>query len=363
MTRGEQHSQGRSEHRQSVHSHSVHSHWDEFELFEAASDFTSPPTSCEACALRLAQLRAGLTRLRELGAAGDARDAALAERILAVTVSETLDWRGDLRIVVAFAREALRTSPWLRLAAALLVFHAAALPVLAWIVLRTDPPAPHFYGTLEPLPREPAFAEPDAETALPLESSNAVEPGVVEVTSDDEALAARWRDERTRQARELRSFDWPAADAASKPDEAFELRLWMRARQALYSDAPPVLSEPERGALNAEASETRRLDLLALELELELDRVVRADGSGAAAGRAAALAELLTSRSKTAGAASELARLALIRASQLGASRPSAAAGERGSVFAAGWFEALERAAPDRNSPALRAWLARDSEK
>lgn len=340
-----------------------HRHWSEEELFEHAWDSRTPRSSCESCELRLTQLRAGLARLRALAAESEAPQTALAERILAATVGETLGWRGDLRLVVSFARDRLRASPWLRLAAALLVFHAAALPVLAWIVLRTDPPAPHFFSALEPLPRESGFAEPDVEAALPLEGQLVAEPRVMEVGAEDAAPSVRWRAEMEQQSEELQRFDWPAADAASRPEDAFESRLWARSRQALSAEAPPAAWEVERAQLEPSALDARRADLLALELEIELDRWVRGGERGPASRRAAQLAAFLEQRSGAAAGDSELARLALARAARLGASPSSDALGERSGVFDAAWFEALERAAVDPNGRLLRAWLARGARK
>lgn len=355
--------------RQQAPESSEHRHWDELELFEFASRSDAPPARCEACALRLAQLRAGLARLRALGSGEDARDAALTERILALTVGESLDWRGDLRLVVGFARERLRASPWLRLAAALLVFHAAVLPVLAWIVLRAEPAGPHFFSALEPLPRESAFAEAKAEASLPLEGSPDVEPRLMEVSAGDEAPATRWQAAREREARELRDFDWPEASAALAPSDAFSLRLWARSRQALHGEDPPAAWEQERVRLDPAAVDARRLALLALELELELDRAVRAGTSDRAPQRAADLAHVVAacvaagSPDAAVAPASELAQLALARAARLGAGPQASAAGKRSALFNPEWFEALERAAPAASEREVRAWLARAAPK
>jgi hypothetical protein len=61
--------------------------------------------------------------------------AELSRRVLARTTRENLGWREDLRLIGDFVRQRLRSSGWARVAAASLLLHFAALPVLAWMVL------------------------------------------------------------------------------------------------------------------------------------------------------------------------------------------------------------------------------------
>ncbi len=355
-----------------------HCHWSEDELFERALglDSAADGADCAACRARLEAVAAGLAKLRSAAVEGRARESVLAERILAATVREGSDWRGDFALVSSFVRERLRSSAWLRLAAALLFIHAAALPVLAWIVLRSERAAPHFFSSLEPLPRESAFAESALESPPPLEEGEPAEPRLVELGVEDAAARARWSDERGRQASVLRAFDWPAARESEQPSEAFALRLWMRSRQATHGAAAPAAWAAER-ASRADAELTpQSLDLLALELEIELDRVAR----GAHERAARELCERWASQLRSGD--SELARWALARAARMGVLRGEGGAleGERwstgesgakgGVLFDAQWFEALRRAASSSAAQAgalrsaaeealVQAWLVR----
>ncbi len=352
-------------------SNAEHRHLDERELFEAAVSrgFAVEESTCRACAERLAELRAGLARLRQLadvdvGVEADRRGAALVERVLAQTVlaqngggtfSEPNSWRGDARLVLSFARERLRASMWLRVAAALLAIHVGALPVLAWIVLRAERPAPHFFSRIEPLPRESNFAVPE-QPPLPLESSTSeLEPGLVEVQpgpgrSVERGVEDRWAAERREQARGLRAFAWPAATLENRPADAFGRRLWARARHAIHGEAPAGFD----ALAEANAPEAQQ-DLLALELELELDRVALGDKLA----NAAALAERLLTLGPSASAPrTPLAEMALARTARLGVAAP-ADANESASFLGAAWFEALRAAAPSESDAYTRLWTER----
>ncbi len=350
-----------------------HRHWSEDELFEFAAGLTSKPqeVECAECRTRLDAVGAGLCKLRS--AAGDRRlaESALAERILAATVRENVDWRGDLRLVASFARERLRSSPWLRFAAALLFIHAAALPVLAWIVLRSESAAPHFFSSIEALPRESAFAEADDELALPLESGESGEPRLVELGAEDGAAKVRAAAEREHQAAVLRAFDWPQALDSARPDDALALRLWVRSRQATHGLTAPAAWAGERARWNGSDLDSEQLDLLALELEIELDRVARGADERPARSWCERWAPQLRS------ARSELAQWALARAALLGltaadeSDRDGARAGAptiSGSLFDPRWFEALGRAlgavrnrssSSSAESALVQDWIAR----
>jgi hypothetical protein len=344
-----------------------HRHLDDRELFEAAvsresrateSRATGSTLACPQCAARLGELRAGLARLRELAdVEPDRRGAALVQRVLARTVgegfAEPLSWRGDVRLVLSFARERLRASMWLRVAAALLAIHVGALPVLAWIVLRADRPLPHFFSKIEPLPRESNFAQPE-EAPLPLESANPgdLEPRLVEVQPAPGRPAERgdtdrWSGERRQQARALRAFAWPAATADNRPATAFGARLWARSRYAIHGEAPAGFD-----ALAEASTPDAQQDLLALELELELDRVAFGDKLA----NAAALAERLLTLGPSASAPrTPLAELALARAARLGVGEPAGAT-EPAWLLGAAWHEALRAAAPSEPDGYTRLW-------
>lgn len=62
------------------------------------------------------------------------RASVLSQRILSQTTGEDLSWRGDFRLVGRYMRTGLGASPVLRVAAASLLFHLVALPVLAYWV-------------------------------------------------------------------------------------------------------------------------------------------------------------------------------------------------------------------------------------
>jgi hypothetical protein len=352
-----------------------HRHLDEHELFEAAVsrefvvDGSAP---CRACAARVEELRAGLARLRQLAdVETDRRGAALVERVLAHTVHSPFEsgalvepnsWRGDARLVLSFARERLRASMWLRVAAALLAIHVGALPVLAWIVLRAERPTPHFFSRIEPLPRESNFAEPD-QAPLPLESSNSeLEPGLVEVQpgparSVERGAEDRWAAVRREQARGLRAFAWPAATLENRPVDALGQRLWARARHAVHGEAPKAFDEDASPGV-------ARQDLLALELELALDRVALGDPSA----NASALVERLsTSAASESEPVRPLVRFALARAARLGleVDLEPGGASDATALLGAAWFDALRAAAAADSAadsrPYTRLWLQLES--
>ena len=95
----------------------------------------------------------------------------LEERVLAVTTREDLGWRGDLRLVGGFLRERLSQSSLLRLAAASLLVHLIAVPaVLAYVLLRQEPPEVRL--GFEPAPGPDPFeeAQPEVPEQLPTEA-------------------------------------------------------------------------------------------------------------------------------------------------------------------------------------------------
>lgn len=77
-------------------------------------------------------------------AAVDLQDHSLAERALLAARSEDLSWRGDLQLLKGFVGDRLRSSMLLRLAAASLLVHIAALPVVAYFVLTEEAVVPEF---------------------------------------------------------------------------------------------------------------------------------------------------------------------------------------------------------------------------
>jgi hypothetical protein len=68
----------------------------------------------------------------------------LVSRSLSISTREDLSWRGDVRDLTRFVGDRLRSSAALRLAAASLLLHLAALPVVAFYVLTEEPAVPEF---------------------------------------------------------------------------------------------------------------------------------------------------------------------------------------------------------------------------
>lgn len=114
-------------------------------------------------ATELAELEQFLAQCREAAQAGDARvqGTGAVDRILASTTREDLGVFGDLRLMRRFLRDRWGASAAVRVAAASLLLHVAAVPVLAWVALRPAAEEPTLQIQWE-LPRD-AFPEPEAE--------------------------------------------------------------------------------------------------------------------------------------------------------------------------------------------------------
>lgn len=114
------------------------------------------------------------------------RDAALTARVLARTTREDLSWRGDLTLVGGYVRERLSRSVLLRFAAASLLLHVAALPVLAYYAFLAPTSPPIIIDTIpwgEQYPAEP-FPEDPAQAESPVEVDLVQEPTVREQSDD-----------------------------------------------------------------------------------------------------------------------------------------------------------------------------------
>lgn len=116
----------------------------------------------------LAELESFLDHCREAARMGERRQVASGRsrdavaRILASTTREDLGIFGDLRLMRRFLRDRWSASAAVRVAAASLLAHVAAVPVLAWVALRPAPEERTLQIQWE-LPQD-AFPEPDAET-------------------------------------------------------------------------------------------------------------------------------------------------------------------------------------------------------
>jgi hypothetical protein len=96
----------------------------------------------------------------------------LADSILARTTREELGLAGDLRLVVAFVSQRISSSVLLRVVAASLLLHIAALPVLAYFTFFAGPRQKTLitmerFGALEALPYASAESEPEPRVEIP----------------------------------------------------------------------------------------------------------------------------------------------------------------------------------------------------
>ncbi|MBM3989676.1 MAG: hypothetical protein FJ298_01570 [Planctomycetes bacterium] len=236
---------------------SEHRHFDEQTLLEAALDpqahaLRAQVHSCAQCSSALRKLGAFADDLRlQLLAepAAQARTArVLSERVLARTTREDLSRGGDLRLVARFALERVRSSSALRLAAALLVAHLFALPVLAWIVLRAPRRTGEFQTRIE-TPSEPYFSgegerEPDLVPNTPLPEG---EPRAVEVAAGSDG--ADWLVSARRSERAALVALAPKPWSEGAPTEPLAQLLWLRAARLAGRELPDwVLSRAPDGA-------------------------------------------------------------------------------------------------------------------
>lgn len=91
------------------------------------------------------------------------RQREVVSRVLARTTREDLSRWGDLGLTVSFVAARLRASGALRLAAASLLLHLLALPVVAWIVWSAPEDAPRIWFLPDPVEVVPPFDEPAPE--------------------------------------------------------------------------------------------------------------------------------------------------------------------------------------------------------
>lgn len=266
----------------------THKHFDEPTLLEAVLDSSAEAlraeiAACAECARRAAELESFASHLRgtlldapetELASRSEQR---FAERVLARTTREDLSRRGDFVLMAQFAVERLRASPALRVAAAVIVAHLFALPVLAWIVLRAPARQGVFSVSIEtPPPAFPAEAdsEPEREITAPWPE---VEPRPVEVepaSRNEEPWRAALR--RSDRASWAASAPQPWTD--KQPADALSALLWIRASRLHGREVPEWVfsrvpeGEPSRQAVWCEVL----LDEWALtgERPLHLERVV-----------------------------------------------------------------------------------------
>ncbi len=243
----------------------THKHFDEPTLLEAVLDGSAEALraelrACAECSRRAAELESFASHLR--GTLLDApqteftsrTEQRFAERVLARTTREDLSRKGDLVLMAQFAVERLRASPALRVAAAVIVVHLCALPVLAWIVLRAPARQGVFSTSIEtPPPAFPAETErePEREITAPWPE---VEPRAVEVEPSPRGEEP-WRASLRRSDRASWAAAAPQPWADKLPADALSAMLWIRASRLHGLETPEwVLSrvpdgEPSRLAV------------------------------------------------------------------------------------------------------------------
>jgi len=351
----------------------------------AAEGLREEARACERCARSLRELEEFVIRCRSAlggarravhaGAGGDfvhARQAPhtvqseerLVRRVLARTTREDLTWRGDLRVYGDWLARALRSSLVLRVAAASLLLHLAALPVLAWLALRSERAEPHFNTAIErgADPALPQAREPERDPRL--EDPEPAAGLVEEPSAPERALPVSDALRNLRRDREALRRARVPPPAGRIPEDPLERLLWARSAlwtlhdaQAAALAAGDALANPTSGdglelALRAELL----LDLFALEGALAEE--LRPELNG-----------VLRSLARDAGLPApvrELQELALERARRYGlaaAGRSSARFGrvERGAALDELWLATFRRALGTRGAePAgmAAAWAA-----
>jgi hypothetical protein len=140
--------------------------------------------STEADSAQAYQLNQDLERMRSALRVVDrgqvARASDLSRHILSQTTGEDLSWRGDLRLVGRYLRTGLRANPILRVAAASLLFHVVAVPVLAsWGWAGQSDPLELSFETYERAYPSQPFPEQPRDVAGPLPVGGVVEEPLV----------------------------------------------------------------------------------------------------------------------------------------------------------------------------------------
>jgi len=163
----------------------------------------------------------------------------VAESVLSQTVREDLGWRGDLRLVRGFMAKRMRSSLVLRFAAASLLVHLVALPVIAaYRVWKSDKAVPTIFVEFEGAPEQPFGDDPQEDldpkqaAELPaLDSLDALSLETVNARNAD-----RWAlFERNEELAAVAGGTW---------DSELEQRLAARARR-LIGDAPFGVQAPQ----------------------------------------------------------------------------------------------------------------------
>ena len=266
-----------------------HVHLDEATLLEAALDPSASELrerlrGCARCAAALAEMQEFAAALRNAANDSTLDEQAAAQRVadsvLALTTREDLSPRGDFRLMVRFAVARVRASGALRVAAALLVAHLCALPVLAWIVLRAPRRTGEFQARIE-APVEPFYtSERDSEPErVPSAVLPEGDPRTLEV--DPPSGEGEWLAGIRRADRAAWTTFAPAPWSVAAPQESLAQLLWVRATLLAGRAAPEwVLERAPEGAPSRMATWTEvlldewaRSGVRPLHLDATLDRL------------------------------------------------------------------------------------------
>lgn len=329
-------------------------------------------------AARIDDLRLFLAQLGEWARYGEQAapaptQRALERRVLARTTREDLSRWGDLGLALRFVGARLRASGALRLAAASLLLHLLALPVVAWMVWSSPPAPARIWFEPPALPSEPPYGEGQPEPELSPQAPAVDDAAVLEALAKDREREQLVQDS-LRWARWVlgqRSAPALPARAAGEGELAGLVRLRAE-RLAEGRAADPGTAGPGPGADGV---------VRALWAELLLDALVL--GAEPPAALESALLALLpepdgTPADPLARAAARLEAAALARAEAYGVLPPGLEArlaaargtlageggpGPRGAEawlvapFDPGWTALLLRAAGARLGPEWRAAL------
>ena len=308
--------------------------------------------ACAHCQAELEELERAVGGVRALLLQDEADLAsdAFQQRVLATTTREDLGLIGDLRLVLRFCGTRLRASRALRLAAASLLAHMIALPVLAYFVLRSDKEPDVMHITIEGPQAEWDFAEEPQE---PERDLVALDPPAPEVTPQGDPSDAFESSIRLAEGL-LTQAEMPSELATNEGASALERLL--AARAACIRREP---SSTWRAGVREPADDAGMLEwCLWTELLLD-DRVLsgRADP-----GLATALDAISALESHP------LVVLALARAKAYGDLRHSqrdVLTRLRAELARAGtpdpldrrWFEALRDAGGPQPAPGIQSWV------
>jgi hypothetical protein len=317
--------------------------------------------ACPHCSSELEELERAIGGVRALLLQDEASLAshAFQQRVLAATTREDLGLIGDARLVLRFCATRLRASRLLRLAAASLLAHVIALPVLAYFVLRTEK-EPGLRITIEipPAASELPFADAPRE---PERDPVALEPSTPEPNVSGEANDAWERSIRSAE-RLLAQAELPSELATATGQSALERLLAARGARIRREASG-------RAGMRAPAGDSGPIEwCLWTELLLD-DRVLSGRADPALADALDALTgfeadPLVVLALARAGAYGELEpsqrdALARLRAELAGSGRadPLALDGEPVRPLDRRWFEGLRDASGPEPGTTLRRWI------